>query len=153
MIKIRNKSDRDTVAVDALIAVATDELRAVYQRINTNDKNSRDEITRIVALIDEGIVGTAEYCSHGESVLLTGLAVSPLFRNQGVAKALTDYILLQMSREGKFELALNTIKETGNVDIFLRMGFSVVSEGISENYKGVNGEDVTLVLMVRKTSP
>lgn len=42
---------------------------------------------------------------------------------------------------------MSTIKETGNIDIFLRIGFNITSEEISEKFEGNQGNRVTIVNM------
>lgn len=53
-----------------------------------------------------------------------------LFRRQGVARALVE-ALAGLARElGLRALVAGTVKETGNVEIFVRLGFRVVSEKV-----------------------
>lgn len=47
--------------------------------------------------------------------------------------------------------ALSTIKETGNAHAFLRMGFIIESEEISEIFESAQGEQVTLVSLRKKS--
>ena len=147
MIKIRNKRDSDEHAIQSIIASATIELRSVYRPIKSNVENKDEKPINIVATIKGSVVGLAEFFINKNNVLVRGLAVSPVHRRQGVAKAMIEHIKLKAQEEGKTELVLSTIKETGNVSVFLHMGFSVTSEEISATYENIKSEPVTLVNM------
>ncbi len=150
MIKIRKQIEPDIKAVKDIITAATDELRSIYRPIKTKIQNEIEKPISIVAIIQENVVGSAEYLIYENSILVRGLAVSPIHRKQGVARAIVEYVMLKAQEEGKTELVLSTIKETGNTYAFLHMGFTVASEKISEIYEGVQSEQVTLVTMSKK---
>ena len=150
MIETRKQIDPDSNAVKFIIAAATDELRSVYRPIKTKVQNKTEKPIKIVAIIKENIVGSAECLICENNVLVRGLAVSPSYRRQGVARAIIEHIMLIAQKEDKAELVLSTIKETGNTTAFLHMGFSVVSEAISEMFESVQGKQVTLVNMRKK---
>jgi len=153
MIKIRNKRDSDEHAVQSIIASATIELRSVYRPIERNVENKYEKSISIVATIKESVVGLAEFFINEKNVLVHGLAVSQIYRRQGVAMAMIEHVKLRAQEEGKTELVLSTIKETGNVSIFLNMGFSVISEEISATYENTKNEPVTLVNMRMNSFP
>ena len=150
MVKVRKQVDEDSDAVKAIVAASTDELRSVYRPIKTKERNKIEKPISIVATIKENVVGSAEYLIHENNVLVRGLAVSPIHRRQGVARAIIEHVMLKAQKEGKTELVLSTIKETGNTNAFLQMGFTISSEIISEIFEGVQGEQVTLVNMSKK---
>ena len=147
MIKIRNQLDSDADTVKSIVAAATNELRSIYRPTNTNIQNKTEKPINIVATIKENIVGLAEFLICENTVLVRGLAISPIHRRQGVARAILEHVMLIAQKEGKTELAVNTIKETGNTNTFLHMEFTIVSEETSEAYENVQGEPVTLVSM------
>ena len=150
MIKIRKQTDPDTETVKSIIAAATNELRSIYRPIKTKVQKEIEKPITIVAIIKENVVGTAEYLINKNNILIRGLAVSPIHRRQGVASSIIEHVMLRAQKEGKTELVLSTIKETGNTNAFLHMGFAVVSEAISEMFVSVQGEQVTLVNMSKK---
>ena len=147
MIKIRNKRDSDADAIQSIIASATIELRSVYRPIERNVQNKDEKPINIVATIKGNVAGLAEFFINEKNVLVRGLAVSQIHRRQGVAMAMIEHIKLRAQKEGKTELVLSTIKETGNVSVFLNMGFSVTSEEISQTYENTKSVPVTLVKM------
>jgi N-acetylglutamate synthase-like GNAT family acetyltransferase len=147
MIKIRNQTDSDSAAVQSIIAATTSELRTVYRPIKTNAPNKTEKPIKIIATIKEKVVGSAEYLVCEDSVLVRGLAVSPVHRRQGVARTIIEHVMLKSRKAGKTKLVLSTIKETGNTDVFLHMGFTIASEAKSEMFESIQGEQVTLVNM------
>ena len=150
MIETRKQIDSDENTVKSIIAAATDELRSVYSPIKTKAQNKTEKPINVIAIIKENIVGSAECLICENNVLVRGLAVSPSYRRQGVARAIIEHIMLIAQKEDKAELVLSTIKETENTTAFLHMGFSVVSEAISEMFESVQGKQVTLVKMRKK---
>jgi N-acetylglutamate synthase-like GNAT family acetyltransferase len=150
MIKIRKQIDPDANAVKSIIAAATDELRTIYRPIKAKTQNKIENSISIVAVIEENIVGSAEYLICENNIVIRGLAVSNNHRKQGVAKTIIEHVMLIAQKEGKTELVLSTIKETGNTNAFLHMGFTVASEVISEIFEGAQGGQVTLVNMSKK---
>ena len=139
MIEPRKQIDTDSNSVKSIIAAATDELRFVYRPIKTKVQNKTETPINIVAIIKENIVGSAECLICENNILVRGLAVSPNYRRQGVARAIIEHIALIAQKEDKAELVLSTIKETGNTTAFLHIGFSVVSEAISEMFENIQG--------------
>lgn len=150
MIKIREQINQDEEAVKFIISTATDEIRAIYRPIKTKTQNKTEKQINIVAIIKHNIVGTAEFFIYENKVLIQGLAVSPVYRRQGVAREIIEYVTQRTQKEGIAELTLRTIKETGNANAFIRMGFTVVSEEKSETYENIQGEPVTLVNMSKR---
>ena len=153
MIKIRNKQNSDADAIQSIIESATIELRSVYRPIEKNVQNKDQKPISIVATIKGNVVGIAEFFINEKNVLVRGLAVSPVHRRQGVAMAIIEYIKLRAQEEGKTELVLSTIKETGNVSVFLHMGFSITSEEVSDTYENTKSESVTLVNLRMNSFP
>ena len=150
MIEIRKKIDQDTDTVKSIMATATDELRSIYRPIKAKVKNKTEKPISIVAIIKKNIVGVAEFLICEKNILIRGLAVSPNHRRQGVAREIIEYVMLRAQKEGKSELVLSTIKETGNSNVFLHMGFTITSEATSEIFESIQGEQVTLINMSKK---
>jgi len=57
------------------------------------------------------------------------------FRRRGVAKALFAYLANIVKAHGARCLSLHTVKETGNVEIFRKLGFEPISEQHSELFE------------------
>jgi GNAT superfamily N-acetyltransferase len=78
---------------------------------------------------------------------ILGLGVHEDFRLKGIARSIIDHIIDLTNTKECISLRLFTIKETGNVPIFERIGFEIVSEQQDGLCEGLNGERVTDVEM------
>ena len=141
--------DSDIDSVKLIIAVATAELRTVYRPIKGKSQTKTKKTISVVAIIKGNVIGTAELLFYKNYILVQGVAVSPPYRKQGVARTIIEYIILRAQKESKTELVLNIIKETGNTNIFSHMGFTFASEEISEIYESVQSNQVTVVNMIK----
>jgi GNAT superfamily N-acetyltransferase len=91
--------------------------------------------TRLVAVLDGTVVGTVQIAVHSEHVHLIGLAVLPDVQGQGVAGRLISHVAAMALGLGRAVLALDTIRETGNVATFEAMGWRVVSETLTDKFE------------------
>jgi len=145
-ITIREATADDAVAVAAVFRAAFEPLRSIYRP--TGEAAARQserfkEGTRLVAEIDGRIVGTVQVACHDRHMHVIGLAVHPDHRRTGVGRRMMEWIVDQAPLFGHNVVALDTIKETGNVAIFEKMGFHVVHENVatwcaSESYPVVH---------------
>lgn len=153
MIQIREKAVTDKHRVAEIIDLATADLRRVYRRsTNTGKPGVNAEITPItlVAVEADLIVGVVDYCIEPDSLYIRDLAIHPQYRRRGIARALIQAVEEIAGREGKPKLTLSTIKETGNPQIFTRLGFTVVNDILTETFEGADGQAVTKTDMHRK---
>ena len=109
--------------------------------------------TELVAVADDRVVGRLTYRREGRYLHLRNLAVDPSYHRRGVARELVETALTRAVEGGLRGLEVETIRETGNVPIFERLGFSVVSETPSELMEGISGETVTDVFLRRYGDP
>jgi len=91
--------------------------------------------TRLVAVLDGDVVGTVQIDVHSKHVHLIGLAVHPDLQGRGIGRRLISYLVDMAPRLGRSVLALDTIRETGNVPKFEAMGWHVVSETRSVEFE------------------
>jgi ribosomal protein S18 acetylase RimI-like enzyme len=112
-------------------------LRQVYRPIPeaTMRQTQRADSDRVfLATIDELCVGTASVFHDGDHLNMYRIAVRPQFRQRGVARSLisgAESIFRDHNRQPDAYLSLQTIRETGNVTIFERLGFSVTDEQVA----------------------
>lgn len=109
-------------------------LRSVYRPTReavARQAERAKEGTRLVAEIEGRIVGTVQVARHKDHVHLIGLAVHPGFQRMGVARRMIEWVVARAPALGYNIVALDTIKETGNVALFERMGFRVVDEEVA----------------------
>ncbi len=147
MIEVRQQNELEAKIAESIFTAATNELRAIYRPVAMADDNLPVNSIKVVATINDKVVGLAQYLIGTDSIKLSGLAVSPDYRRRGVAGAIVQYLVQEANNNRKADIVLGTIKETGNVDIFVRLGFTVIEEVIAEKFVGACGDKVTLVTM------
>jgi ribosomal protein S18 acetylase RimI-like enzyme len=142
LLNIREYRDDDEKQVKHIVSLATIILRKTYQPNtnkenvikNTNNMPQKNEIKTLVAESNTNIVGLVQYLKNSDSVHIQGLAVDPKFYNKGVARALVNKIN-SIAKDAQFDhLTLTTIKETGNIIVFKKLGFKSKSEKLSLDY-------------------
>ena len=154
LINIRDYEPADKDEVQNVSDAALPILRRIYRPgpKAVASRNALDTtLTRLVALADDKVVGTTEYYLEGDSLHLLGLMVHPAHHRKGVAKALVRQLADIAACSGRTSLRARTIRETGNVEIFERLGFSVISERsddlfISDLHPSLTETDLELIL-------
>lgn len=152
MITIRKFLASDTESVDLILACCTQELRAVYspKPVPKSISEIRFHSSRIVAIgPEETVVGVAECIYRQSALYVQGIAVSPAYRRHGAATNLLTHCNSLASAVGLNILEITTIKETGNADIFCRLGFLVADEQISDRFWRHDKQPVTEVTLRR----
>ncbi len=133
-ITIREANAEDITSANAVFKKAFEPLRSIY-RPTAQAAVSRTryikESNRLVAEINSQIVGSVELLSEGKCLHVIGLAVLPEFQRMGIAHYMIESIICRAKRDGHNIVALNTIKETGNVSLFNKMGFNIIRENIA----------------------
>lgn len=155
MITVRHERAEDQIGIQEVDTAATATLRRTYlpnQRALTDKARISIHLRRLVAIIEGRIVGTVQYCVENEAVRVIGLGVHPEFRRRGVARSMIQSIE-EIGAKGEVSwLYLHTIKETGNVETFKRLGFTVISEQEDEFSESVRFEKLTGVEMAKRIS-
>ncbi|MBM4263722.1 MAG: GNAT family N-acetyltransferase [Deltaproteobacteria bacterium] len=130
MITIRSSLPEDAEGIRRVSESATATLRKTYrpnQKALENRKSFSSQLNRLVALVDGEIAGTTQFYRDGEALRIIGLFVHPDYRRRGVARAIVDEVVEIALKQGIDLLVTRTVKETGNVPIFEKMGFDVMS--------------------------
>lgn len=135
MIVIRPAQRGDEPAIAQVRASALGTLREVYRPTPAAIARRHElaPLPRLVAVVGEQLVGTVEYALGEERLHLMGLFVAASHRQTGVARALVEELARLADHR---PLSLNTIRETGNVAIFERLGFVIVSEAPARDVIG-----------------
>lgn len=81
---------------------------------------------------------------------LLGLGVHEDHRRQGIARALVNRVIELAAEKRGSAVRVATIKETGDVPIFEKLGFEVAGENTDDSCEGINGEKVTDVEMEKR---
>ena len=151
MIAIRHEKPDDQPGIQEVDASATATLRRTYrpsQKAIVSKERIRKQTQRLVAVINDRIVGTVEYHITDQSLGIMGLGVHQDFRMLGVARSLFCALEAIAAKEEAARLHLYTVKETGNVDVFKRLGFMVASEQEDEFSESDGFSKLTGVEMV-----
>ena len=130
-IVVRPAEPADDAAVTAVDALSTATLRETYRPTKAaldNRARIAARLSRLVATCDGPIVGTVQWYVENESLRIVGLGVHPDFRRRGIAHQLLAHLAMIGRQQGATRLRLYTVQQTGNVDIFARLGFCVVAE-------------------------
>jgi len=110
-------------------------LRTIYRpkrSIVIDQASQPDDVLRAVARIGRQPIGTVQYFLEPDRLYVFGLAVDAAHRHQGVARDLLDFVDDACRQSARTIVTLRTIRETGNVAIFERLGFQVVKEEIAD---------------------
>jgi GNAT superfamily N-acetyltransferase len=131
---IRVARPDDTAVALEVFNAAFAPLRSIYRPIGevaARQGERAKEGTRLVAEIERCIVGTVQFAVHEKHVHIIGLAVHPDFQGIGVARCLIKWVVARTPGLGHNIVAVDTIKETGNVAFFEKIGFHVVHENVA----------------------
>jgi ribosomal protein S18 acetylase RimI-like enzyme len=130
-IVVRPADPEDAASIKALNALSMATLRKIY-RPNKAALDNKSLLAaclnRLVATSEGQIVVTVQWYKEDELLRVMGLGVHPDFRRWGVARELVASLCLIGQEQGATRLRLYTVKETGNVGLFARLGFLVLSE-------------------------
>lgn len=151
-IQVRNARSDDLTALLALRQEATDALRRIYLPKDEVPGLRRvmPHFETLVAVADGELVGTLEYTLAHAAVYLQGLGVAETWQGQGVARRLVEAAADLAERYPLPKLELCTIRETGNVQVFERLGFTVCGEAPSTQFIGAVGQPVSEVVMMKQ---
>ncbi|WP_442507236.1 GNAT family N-acetyltransferase [Novipirellula sp. SH528] len=137
-ITIRMTTAEDAEAVATVFHAAFAPLRTIYrpnsQTVTSRSLRQKDE-TRLVAELDQQVVATVQFDSHEGYLHVIGLAVHPHFQQRGIARRLLDWIELHVLSTARTTIVLETIKETGNVLVFEKLGFLIIREGVTNRFE------------------
>lgn len=149
LIQVRPARSADRVALNALRDEVTSVLRRIYLPVKGGAPHRRimPRFDVLVAWVSGELAGTLEYTLAHETLYLQGLGVSDRFRGQGVARALVNHVADIARRYPLSHMELCTIRETGNVPVFEKMGFAVCDERPSTQFVGATGQSVSEVIM------
>ncbi len=133
--------------------LATVDLRKVYRPTDAAVRQRSElasDLRGLVAEIDRRVVGVVRYRIAGTRLSLLGLGVDPAARRRGVASALVHRLECIARDRGCTAMALRTVRETGNVQIFERLGFVVESEEPTDLFVSERFAQLFEVLMLKR---
>lgn len=151
-ITIRTTTAADVDDAAEVFHAAFAPLRSIYRpagEVAARQAERAREGIRLVAEVDRQVVGTVQFDSHEEHVHVIGLAVHPAFQRLGIARRLIDWIVARAPAFGHNVVVLDTIKETGNVPLFEKLGFRVFAESITSCFESDTYPELHEVKMER----
>lgn len=151
MQAVREFKPTDTERVAAIFEDATADLRAIYRpkRTASDQENATRNRCKLIFENCGIVIGIVEFALDDKEALVQGLAVDRAYRRCGVARALIGACEERARAAGVSTLRLSTIKETGNTEIFVRLGFSAYGERTAERFIGIDGQPVCQVELER----
>lgn len=136
LISVRQTTVNYQTLANEIREKAFETVRHIYRPL---DDRSRDPIGNIggdridvIASVEGQSVGVIGLYSEENVLRIVGLAVLNEFRRQGIARQLVCYADRVARKRGATSLGLYTIAETGNVQLFHRLGFIVLHERIAK---------------------
>lgn len=147
-VTIREGIEPDKEQLTQVSREAHASLRKVYRpRPDAKQIGTDVPYTRIVGIKDGIVVGMATYEVEGDALYFGSLGVLETFRCQGIARSLVEHIENVARETGFFKISCATIEETGNVPIFEKLGFTVISREKADKFESVSGAPIHEVKM------
>jgi ribosomal protein S18 acetylase RimI-like enzyme len=151
-IEVREETpaDADEVAAVAASAIAT--LRETYrptQKAISHKQAIASSLTRLVAVHNGRVIGAVQYSLIDDRLHFLSLGVLSNFRRRGVTRQLIDALNTIAQRAGAARLSAYTVAQTGNCEIFERLGFRVISEEPTDYYESDRFDTLTEAYLER----
>ena len=150
VITVRDAAAADRAAIVELERLATEDLRKVYRptAVALQQRAALDpQLRHLVAVVTGLLVGIVHYKIEDDQLSFLGLAVHPGFRRRGIAAALVAELEAICRRNDCRALTLWTVRETGNVEIFQRLGFAAEFEEPSRLFESDTFPSLSEVFM------
>jgi predicted N-acetyltransferase YhbS len=154
-IVVRMANTEDADAVRRVGEEAFAEVRSIYRpnpAAVANLAALTPALERLVAEDMGQVIGTVRFGVFGDLLRVIGLAVLPQWRRRGAARNLLETLAIIARQRNCRALALYTVTKTGNVPIFERLGFSLISERPDEYSVSVTGEPLLEAYMERSVA-
>lgn len=157
MILFREATTQDTEQLKVLEDHMNRKLRQFYRLSEFGQANYErrlkiqpqlpNKYTVIVGSLNQMVVTTIQYQAENGILFLFGLSVHEEFRRRGIAREVMKYLIALVKAQKLKLIRFNTMRITGNVEIFQKLGFIVTSEKASVLCEGLNGEQIMDVQM------
>ncbi len=147
IIKIVDQTDK--LKLEQLHKESRETLRSVY-RVKENlpfiNIDPLDKKT-VILKIDGQILASCRILYYENRIHIIGIAVLKSYRKQGLCKALIDFIKKEAKRKNMDILSLYTIEETGNVQVFNKYGFKVITREKTRLFESDGYDELNEVYM------
>lgn len=147
---VRPEQAEDAQGVQDVYQTATADLRRVYvPRSGIAGSVVVEQAQRLVATEHGEVIGVLELLEQPRQFYIQALAVATRARCRGVAKQLLLHVEQLAKRKGKQIIVLRTVCETGNFQVFSRLGFVVVDREKTDHFVAVGGGELHILVMHR----
>ncbi len=149
-IVIRSAEKADLSAAAEVCRHAFLSLRKIYRPTREARDYKRQishSLSRLVAVCAGRITGTVEYTLEDNVLHFLGLAVHPDCQRKGIGRALIGELETIARGYGLKKITLDTVKETGNVKLFEKLGFHTVKEDEATHFESDRFHRLTNVFM------
>lgn len=147
---VREAIDSDAADLERVSQSAIATLRQTYcptPEAVAHRRSIVPALIQLVAVFHDVVVGSVEYRVEGDRVHFLSLFVHHDHRQQGVGRRL----IAELHRIGRRRrlrcLSTYTVCQTGNPEVFRRLGFEIVSEEPATLYESDRFDNLTEVYM------
>lgn len=140
MISIRAATEAD---LDVLARIERESLSGTWTREALADELQKSFARVMVAARDERVCAFVHCWLIADEIQILNVATDPAFRRQGVARALLEALLSELSRRG-FCVALLEVRASNEPAIALYRSLGFIDDAIRERYYS-DGEDALLM--------
>jgi len=154
-VTVRERTPDDGPQAAEVSRLAKEDLRQIYRPTDVALKQRStlaSTMRHLVAVVGGRVVGVVQYRAAGRELCLLGLGVHPSARRRGVARALVQHAEGIARDCGYTDVTLHTVRETGNVDIFERLGFIVESEAATTLFQSDRFPNLSEVAMRKRVA-
>ncbi len=149
---VREATESDTDALELVSQSAIATLRQTYRPTSkaiAQKQSTSSAWTQLVALLDKKAVGSVVYRIEAEGIHFSSLFVHQDYRRQGIGKRLVSELEQIGRRLGLQRLSAYAVKEAGTLQIFQRIGFSIISEEPTDLFESERFDQLTEVHIVK----
>lgn len=137
-IAIREANHNDKEALERIQLAANVTLRKTYRPIAGKESlipATPVDLKFVVALVDNNIAGACGYAVDGDIMWTERMGILDEYRRHGVARAIFSYLSNVAMKQGASRIRGHIVVQTGNVNIWRKMGFEVIRESPSLAYE------------------
>lgn len=128
---IRLANQFDQMEANEVWNEISEELHQVYRptmEFLNQEWTPPSEITRIVAIVEGQIVGTASFYYEEDRLHVMRFGVHRDFRRKEIGQMMMNFLYDTASLKRVRKLAVYSIKEAGALPFYLQYGFKIISE-------------------------
>lgn len=152
-MEVRPARPGDAARIEDVTAAATRILRQTYRPVPRPPAlpSAMPPTKALVLLLEGEIIGVVEYLRRNDALHVTGLAVDPAHHRQGAARRLLEAVAEVARDRDLTRITLATIEETGNLPLFLKLGFAETARNPASRFESDRHDALTEIHLERTT--